>query len=140
LVRIPDLIGKTEIEAELALEEVGLKLGEKLIGNDPNQIEGTVFKQLPEKNAQIQRGASVTITINRIISGNLIQVPNFIGRSLTEVRAELGALGLSFNKAVSAQDKFYPEGAITDQDPPPSISVPQGTAMTFFVSSGPTHK
>jgi serine/threonine-protein kinase len=140
LVRIPDLIGKTEIEAELALEEVGLKLGEKLTGSNPNQIEGTVIKQLPEKNAQIQRGASVTITINRIISGNLIQVPNFIGRSLTDVRAELSALGLSFNKAVSAPDNIYPEGTITNQDPAPSITVPQGTAMTFFVSSGPTHK
>jgi serine/threonine-protein kinase len=140
LVRIPDLIGKTEIEAELALEEVGLKLGEKLTGSNPNQIEGTVIKQLPEKNAQIQRGASVTITINRIISGNLIQVPNFIGRSLTDIRAELSALGLSFNKAVSAPDNIYPEGTITNQDPAPSITVPQGTAMTFFVSSGPTHK
>ncbi len=138
MVRIPDLTGKTEIEAELALEEVGLKLGEKLTDSNPNQIDGTVIKQLPEKNAQIQRGASVTITINHIVSGNLIQVPNFIGRTLTDVRAELNILGLSYNRAVSAPDDIYPEGTITDQDPPPSISVPQGTAMTFYVSTGPS--
>ncbi len=136
LVRIPDLLGKTQIEAELALEEVGLKLGEILTGSNPTMTEGTVIKQLPETNAQIQRGASVTITIN-VISGNLVQVPNFIGRSLTEVRAELSTLGLSFNKAVSVPDNIYPEGIITNQDPAPSFRVPQGTAMNFFVSSGP---
>ena len=139
LVKIPNLIGKTQIEAELILEEVGLKLGEILTGSNPALAEGTVIKQLPETDAQIQRGTSVTITIN-VISGNLVQVPNFIGRSLTEVRADLGALGLSFNKAISAPDDIYPNGTITNQDPAPSFRVPQGTAMTFFVSSGPKNK
>lgn len=136
LVRIPDLIGKTQIEAELALEETGLKLGGVLTGNNPSATEGTVIKQLPETGAQIQRGSSVTITVN-VMTGNLVQVPNFIGRTLTEVRAELGTLGLSFNKAVSAPDDIYPSGTITNQEPAPSFRVPQGTAMTFFVSSGP---
>lgn len=139
LVKIPDLIGKTQLEAELTLEEVGLKLGGILTGNNPTATEGTVIKQLPETGAQIQRGSSVTITIN-VMTGNLVQVPNFIGRTLTEVRAELGTLGLSFNKAVSAPDDIYPSGTITNQDPAPSFRVPQGTAMTFFVSSGPNHK
>jgi serine/threonine-protein kinase len=136
LVRIPDLLGKTQIEAQLALEEAGLKLGEILTGNNPSATEGTVIKQLPERGAQIQRGSSVTITVN-VMTGNLVQVPNFIGRTLTEVRAELSTLGLSFNKAVSAPDDIYPSGTITNQDPAPSFRVPQGTAMTFFVSSGP---
>lgn len=139
LVKIPDLIGKTQIEAELALEEVGLKLGGILTGNNPTATEGTVIKQLPETGAQIQRGSSVSITVN-VMTGNLVQIPNFIGRTLTEVRAELGTLGLSFNKAVSAPDDIYPAGVITNQDPAPSFRVPQGTAMTFYVSSGPNHK
>lgn len=136
LVKIPDLIGKTQIEAELALEEAGLRLGQILTGNNPTATEGTVIKQLPETGAQIQRGSSVTVTIN-VMTGNLVQVPNFIGRTLTEVRAELGTLGLTFNKAISAPDNIYPSGTITNQDPAPSFRVPQGTAMTFFVSSGP---
>ena len=44
LVKIADLLGKTQIEAELALEEIGLKLGEILTGSNPNATEGTVIE------------------------------------------------------------------------------------------------
>lgn len=139
LVRIPDLYGKTQIEAELALEEVGLKLGEILTGYDQALPESTVIKQLPEKDAQIERGASVSITLN-VLSGDLVQVPNFIGRPLTEVQAELPGYGLVFNKATLTPSDIYDVGIIVDQDPVPSFRVPEGTAIKFMVSSGPARK
>lgn len=139
LVRIPDLSGKTQIEAELALEEAGLKLGEILTGYNQELPESTVIKQLPEKDAQIERGASVSITLN-VLSGELVQVPNFIGRPLTEVQAELAGRGLVFNKATLTPSDIYDVGIIVDQDPVPSFRVPQGTAIKFMVSSGPAKK
>ncbi|HEX3043768.1 MAG TPA: Stk1 family PASTA domain-containing Ser/Thr kinase [Bacillota bacterium] len=137
LVKIPDLTGKTRLEAELALEEVGLKLADILTDTSIEQPENTVIRQLPEKNTQIEQGAGVSITLN-VMPGNLIQVPNFIGRPFPEVRAELSPRwGLSFNKAQSVPSSIYEEGIITDQDPAPSFQVPPGTAMNFIVSSGP---
>ena len=135
-VRIPDLIGKTQLEAEIALESAGLKLGDILSGYNQDLPEGTVIKQLPEKNTQIEQGASVSITLN-VISGDVVQVPNFIGRPLTDVRAELAGLGLSYNQAKLNPSEIYASGLITDQWPVPSSKVPQGTAMNFMVSSGP---
>jgi serine/threonine-protein kinase len=135
-VKIPDLTGKTRLEAELLLEEVGLKLGDILTDTSIEQPENTVIRQLPEKNTQIEQGAGVSITLN-VMPDDLIKVPNFIGRPFAEVRAELGTLGLSFNKAQSVPNSIYLEGIITDQDPAPSFQVPPGTAMNFIVSSGP---
>ncbi|MGE5582445.1 MAG: Stk1 family PASTA domain-containing Ser/Thr kinase [Bacillota bacterium] len=136
LVRVPDLTGKTQIEAELALEEAGLKLGDILTVNQPDSPEGTVVKQLPAGETQIEWGASVSITLN-VLNGNLVQVPNFIGRPLSEVRAELGSLGLVFNQATPTQNDIYPEGVVVDQKPVPYDKVALGTAMNFIVSAGP---
>ena len=136
LVRVPRLIGKTQLEAELALEEAGLKLGEILSDSNPDASQGTVIKQLPAENTQIEQGASVSITLN-IIATDLVQVPNFIGRPLSEVRAELGSLGLIYNQATLAPSNIYPEGVVIDQKPVPFEKVATGTAMNFIVSSGP---
>jgi serine/threonine protein kinase len=137
LVKVPNLNGKNKVEAELALEEVGLKLGEIVKDYQENAAEGTVIKQMPEANTQIEKGASVSITINTQKTGNIVNVPNFIGRPLEEVRAELEGLGLFFNGATNQASDIYAAGIILDQNPVPYDKVPAGTALSFIVSSGP---
>jgi beta-lactam-binding protein with PASTA domain len=136
LVRVPNLVGKNQLEAELVLEETGLTLGEILVDSSPEFPEGVVIKQLPDKNTQIEHGASVSITLN-VTEANLVKVPNFIGRPLTEVRGDLVTLGLVFNQATPTPSNIYPEGVVIDQRPLPYDRVPLGTAMNFIVSSGP---
>jgi serine/threonine protein kinase len=137
LVKVPNLFGKTKVEAELALEQSGLKLGEVVKAYQEGTPEGTVIKQLPEVNTQIEKDASVSVTINTQETGNMINVPNFIGRPLEEVRAELGSLGLIYNGATNKVSDLYAEGIILDQNPVPYDQVPAGTAMSFILSSGP---
>jgi serine/threonine protein kinase len=137
LVKVPDLYGKNKVEAELALEAAGLKLGKISEDYQADAPEGTVIKQLPEVNAQIEKDASVSITINTQETGNIINVPNFIGRPLEEVRAELSALGLIYNGATNQASDLYEAGIIIDQNPVPYDKVPAGTALSFIVSSGP---
>ncbi|HYH05202.1 MAG TPA: protein kinase [Bacillota bacterium] len=136
LVKVPNLIGKTKLEVDLALEEAGLKLGEVVKSYVADSPEGVVIKQMPEQNTQIEQGASVSITVNTMETGNIINVPNFIGRPLAEVRAELATLGLIYNEATLQSSELYSEGIIIDQNPLPYDKVPMGTAMSFIVSSG----
>jgi serine/threonine protein kinase len=137
LVKVPNLYGKKKFEAQLALEEVGLKLGDVVKAYQEGAPDGTVIKQSPEVNTQIEKDANVSITINTQETGNMINVPNFIGRPLEEVRAELSSLGLIFNGATNQASDLYAEGIILDQNPVPYDKVPAGTAMSFIVSSGP---
>jgi serine/threonine protein kinase len=136
LVRVPNLMGKTEAEARIILADSHLKLGEVLNSFNPDYPDGLVFKQLPEPNTQIEQGAKVSITINSGQDDNLVIIPNFIGRSLSEVRAELVSLGLIFNQATPMPSNIYAEGIVIDQQPTPNEKVPVGTAMNFIVSSG----
>lgn len=137
LVKVPNLIGKTQLEAQLALDEVRLKLGEILTASSQEFPEGVVIKQLPDQETQIEQGASVSITVNVKNADNMVQVPNFIGKPLSEIRAELTNLGLVFNQATPTNSNIYAEGVVIDQRPVPFEKVPQGTAMNFIVSSGP---
>ena len=136
LVKVPNLVGKNQLEAELVLEETGLTLGEILVDSSPEFPEGVVIKQLPDKNTQIEHGAGVSITLN-VTEANLVKIPNFIGRPLSEVRMDIISLGLIFNEATPTPSNIYPEGVVIDQRPLPYDRVPLGTAMNFIVSSGP---
>ncbi len=139
LVKVPLLIGKSQREVELILEETGLLLGEVLTDYNPNYEKEVVIKQLPEQTTQIEKGASVSITLNSEVN-NEIEVPNFIGKPLSEVQAELNNLGLVYNQAKPTTSDIYPKGVVTDQTPVPYSKVAKGTAMNFMVSKGPLNE
>src|SRR5690554_1908945 len=132
MVVVPDLLEKTRIEAEIILEDAGLKLGD--IYNEPSEVpRGLVVRQKPAPNVQIQKGATVDLYLSR--GQDYVEVPNFIGRFLVEVQAELASLGLVFN-LTSEKSSAYPRGQILDHQPPPGSVVPLGTPINFVISGG----
>ena len=137
MVKVPGLIGMSQLEAELALEAGRLQLGD--VYKEPsNEIpKGLVARQKPEANTSIQKGAKIDLYISLGPNIDTVKVPNFMGRQLAEVQAELAGLGLVFNRATPEVSAF-PEGQILDQQPTPGTVVPLGTAMSFVVSSGNT--
>jgi hypothetical protein len=64
LVKVPDLTGKTQKEAELALDKVRLKLGKvnKEESTESNIID-KVIRQVPVAGSRCAKGTSVDITI-----------------------------------------------------------------------------
>lgn len=132
MVVVPNLLEKTRIEAEIILEDAGLKLGD--IYNEPSEVpRGLVVRQKPAPNVQIQKGATVDLYLSR--GQDYVEVPNFIGRFLVEVQAELASLGLVFN-LTSEKSSAYPRGQILDHQPPPGSVVPLGTPINFVISGG----
>ncbi|HHU81890.1 MAG TPA: Stk1 family PASTA domain-containing Ser/Thr kinase [Firmicutes bacterium] len=131
MVLVPDLSGKTRIEAEIILEDARLKLGD--IYHEPsNEVpRGLVVRQKPAPNLQIERGATVDLYLSR--GQDYVEMPNFIGRPLVEVQAELASLGLVSN-LVTEKYSVYPRGQILDHQPPPGSVVPVGTPVNFVVS------
>lgn len=136
LIKVPNLVGKTQLEAELALEEARLQLKEVVSGVSDEYPKGVVIKQQPKLETEVSEGAEVTITVNGADDEDMVKVPNFIGRPLAEVRVELNDLGLIFNRATPSVNSLYGEGIVIDQRPAPYTMVSLGTAMNFIVSSG----
>lgn len=134
MVVVPDLSGKTRIEAEIILEDARLKLGD--IYHEPSSEvpRGLVVRQKPAPNLQIERGATVDLYLSR--GQDYVEMPNFIGRPLVEVQAELASLGLVSN-LVTEKYSVYPRGQILDHQPAPGSIVPVGTPVNFVVSGTP---
>ncbi|NLY92130.1 MAG: PASTA domain-containing protein, partial [Firmicutes bacterium] len=135
MVVVPDLTGKTLIEAEILLDQAGLKRGDVYAESNKNVPKDRIVRQKPAPNTKIQKGAAVDIY--RSLGPEYVEVPNFIGAQLPKVQSELASLGLVFNNSVVYQTSPYLKGNILDQWPLPGEVVPLNTEMSFVVSSGP---
>jgi serine/threonine-protein kinase len=135
MVRVPDLSGKTQVEAELILESRKLTLGNVYTEPNSDTPKGCIARQTPEPGSSVEKGSLIDLYVSLGPNVDTVKVPNFIGRQLNEVQAELAGLGLVFSTA-NPEVSAFPEGQILDQQPAPGSLVPVGTQMTFVVSSG----
>lgn len=64
-VTVPDLTGKTESEAKTAIKDAGLKLKTVVTTEDTTKEDGVVVKQSLEAGTEVEKNATITITINK---------------------------------------------------------------------------
>lgn len=64
-VKMIDVVGKTSDDAKKAIEALGLKVEIKT-KEDKNKKDGVVLEQSVKKDTQIEKGKTITLTINKI--------------------------------------------------------------------------
>ena len=64
---------------------------------------GLIYRQSPKAGSTVKKGRSIFLTINSIVPRKVV-MPNLIGYSLNEARAELNNRGLSLGKLNYTQD------------------------------------
>lgn len=62
---VPDLSGKSFNEAQILLQEVGLRLGEVTYQKNETYIPNTIIRQVPAKGDTAHRGALINIYISK---------------------------------------------------------------------------
>lgn len=67
-ITIVNVVGKTEIEARLAL--TGLTV-QKIEGHDSSKANGIVLKQSLEAGTKVDKGVSIIITVNKVSGGTI---------------------------------------------------------------------
>lgn len=65
-VTVPDLTGKTESEAKTAIKDAGLKLKTVVTTEDKTKEDGVVVKQSLEAGTDVEKNATITITVNKL--------------------------------------------------------------------------
>ena len=134
-IEVPDLIGKTQEEAEKACKKAGLKL--KVIDekNSTDYEEGIVMEQRTQKGTKLPEGAFVQVVVSK---GKLVEMPNLSKYDYIEARDEL--LDLGFDKAnIKKEEEPHAEieeGAVTRTDPVAGSLLSKDTKITIYVSSG----
>lgn len=102
-VSVPDFTNMTVDQArEVAREgHVGVKVTDSVFVRRLGA--GVVYRQSPKAGATVKKGRSVFLTINSIIPRKVV-MPNLVGYSLHEARAELTNRGLSLGKLTYTRD------------------------------------
>ena len=111
MVRVPDIVGRSEAEAVRLLTAVGLKMGDRTeVQSD--KPAGQIVKQLPDANAEVAPGSAVTIEVaartDRV-------VPRLVGLHLSEAKAALDKSGLGADLAFRTNPQHA--GIVLTQDP-----------------------
>ncbi|WP_340538664.1 Stk1 family PASTA domain-containing Ser/Thr kinase [Nocardioides sp. GXZ039] len=130
---VPKVRNLSEDEAQDALLEWQLKIGERIERYSETVEEGTALGTVPKAGAELSAGDTVQIVVSR--GRRPINVGDWVGKPLdTAVKAlEKRQLGYETSEEYSSD---VPEGHIISQDPS-SGTLFRGDVVTLVVSQGP---
>jgi eukaryotic-like serine/threonine-protein kinase len=135
VITVDDVVGKTFDEAKATLEAQGLIVGDPTYKPTDAAAEGTVLAQDPAADAQVGKGALVTLTVAK--APTTVQVPTLQGLTLGEAQSSLQAVGLKIGTQTDAADPTIPAGHIISSNPAAGSLAKKGAIVDVVVSTGP---
>ena len=134
-VKVPNVIGMDQDAAVQDLREAGFKNIQT--DQEFNEAdEGTVVDQSPKSGEQVDKDATIYITISKGPEPvEYVDVPQLTGMTEDEAEAELARLGLK-GKATHEENEAE-KGKVFDQDPAVGEQIEKGGTVEYKVSDGP---
>jgi len=134
-VTIPDIAGKSELEASNTLTKAGfeVEISETEVASD--EIEkGYVVKTSPQIGKLVKEGSTVTLFLS---SGeNSFEIPDYIGKNYIEAKTllenEYEVNVMVLKKTVSEEDKFETDTVI-EMNPAVGEKVKKGSTITIYI-------
>jgi eukaryotic-like serine/threonine-protein kinase len=134
-VPVPNLVGKSQSEAQQALLNANLTLA----GNptytstsDPSMVD-KVIEQTPKAGTQVSGQTSVTVTIGQ--KAQTARIPaDIVGMRSDDAKARLEGLGLKVSTTTS--DGPGAEDTVAETNPGAGRDVPLGSTVTLSITKG----
>jgi len=130
---IPNLEGKTLMEATDILKERGLKI-ESEESFSSTVEEGKIISQDPEAGIKVKKDTVVKVVISK--GEELITIPDVVGLSRDDAIAKLVRVGLEIGEIIEEEDDEVPAGTIISQEPEADTKAKKGTVINLVVSKG----
>ncbi len=131
---VPDLRGRTVLEAEQQLQGAGLASATATT-TDETAPEGTVVGTRPGPGDQVNKNGTVTLVVS--VGPELFDVPDARGLQPEQAQELLTGAGLAVGEPQEAYDSDVEEGMVASQAPAPGESVRSGTEVVLVLSLGP---
>lgn len=139
LVTVPQLKGKNIVDAKLALERVGLKLGQvELVSS--NYPKDMIFDQQYVEGTKLKKGETIKIFVSSGQTEGTIEVPDLIGKSLSEAQRILSDISLSIGKITYQISNSLLPNTVLDQYPVPGNKLNPGEKVDLFITKQGTFK
>jgi serine/threonine-protein kinase len=130
-VEIPNVVGKSDDEAQQELEDAGFEV-KRETDDSSDQPVGTVLDQTPNGGTSAKPGTEVTLVVASEPDVQLVDVPDVEGQSFETARQSLQNLGLNVREEQEESDQ--PEGTVLKQNPSAGSRVPPGEEITLTVA------
>lgn len=128
-VTVPDVTGKNEEEAKVALNSVGLGY-EPVYEKSDNVESGKVIRQGVAKGASVDRNSTIVLTIST--GKDSVSVPDVVGKEQIAATEKLEASGFKVSVKREHSDTVD-EGYVISQDPSGKSDVKPGGTITIVV-------
>jgi serine/threonine-protein kinase len=131
-IAVPDVTNDPAGRAESTLRRAGFKVttipqySDTVATND-------VITTNPSPGSKVPEGTAVQLVLSA--GKQLVVLPSLIGEDPAVAGAKLSALNLLVTQATEASNGV-PSGSVTRTSPPAGSSVPVGSTVTVYVSSG----
>ena len=131
-VSVPEVVGLSQEEAEAAIADARLKVGDVTTEVSDEFEEGTVISQSPEPGAEVDARSEVDLVVSG--GAETVTVPSVIGQSEDTAISEIQAAGLTPDVLTSPSEEE--EGTVIAQDPEGGAEATAGDVVTITVSEG----
>ncbi|HET6915049.1 MAG TPA: Stk1 family PASTA domain-containing Ser/Thr kinase [Acidimicrobiales bacterium] len=133
-VQVPNVAGKTQDAATAILQQAGFTVNVTQ-QNSSTVAQGLAIGTDPPAGNTAGKGSAVQLIIS---SGKQqVQIPSLVNQSPGAAGQALGQLGLNVQQQSEASSSVQ-AGLVTRTSPPAGATVPVGSTVTVFVSSGPS--
>jgi beta-lactam-binding protein with PASTA domain/predicted Ser/Thr protein kinase len=132
-VVVPAVVGEQIGIARTQLTNAGFSVHENTPERNSHPA-GTVFAQSPTGGAKADKGSTVTLTVSSG-PGN-VAVPGVIGEPLKNAENLIKHAGLTVGALHQQSSTTIPSGDVVNTSPSAGASVPVGSSVEIFVSSG----
>ena len=127
---VPDVAGSELAQAANELGQAGFKTK---TGREASSSvdEGKVIRTDPPAGTRVPEGDTITIIVSD--GAEKINVPNVIGKSPEDAKAEIEAAGLVFQNAGTANSNADLDGKVMQQNPSGGTKVEKGTTVRVTI-------
>jgi beta-lactam-binding protein with PASTA domain len=137
---MPNFVGLSFRNAELYLQQLGLKLGDTLRKPDiaKNAVLEQLYNDVPIRpGTKIYQGSSITLVLGSGIGDDETEVPQLIGLTYGQVKSMLQGMGLNVGALLIDSDvKDTANAYIYKQSPDIRELLPDGTYQRLKIRPG----
>lgn len=137
LVKVPDVLGKNEVIADVRITNANLSIGEIDRVFSLEYPEGEIISQDPLPDKEVTEKTKVDLVISKGPEPSYVALPPFIGLELNEAQEKISTLGFSLGEIKEEKSELYPLNFVINQEPSSGQEILQGSKINLVISQGP---
>lgn len=139
-VKVPDLLGKTEEEAEKILKEKNLGFKVATYTESEKYEEGLICEQKIKAGEMVKKNTKIEVVVSSKLVGEEIIVPEVAGMDESDAQKKLEGEGIKVGTSEFVYSDQYAEGQVIGTTPAAGSKVTKDTEVIMKVSKGEDKK